>query len=68
VGEVLARVRELKLEGMTMLIATHAMSFARDVADEICFSTTAGSSSTATPRRCSRIPSSRRPSAFCAGC
>jgi polar amino acid transport system ATP-binding protein len=37
VGEVLALVRELKLEGMTMLIATHEMSFARDVADEICF-------------------------------
>jgi polar amino acid transport system ATP-binding protein len=37
VGEVLALVRELKLEGMTMLIATHEMTFARDVADEICF-------------------------------
>jgi polar amino acid transport system ATP-binding protein len=37
VGEVLALVRELKAEGMTMLIATHEMSFARDVADEICF-------------------------------
>jgi polar amino acid transport system ATP-binding protein len=37
VGEVLAAVRELKEEGMTMLIATHEMSFARDVADEVCF-------------------------------
>jgi polar amino acid transport system ATP-binding protein len=37
VGEVLAVVRELKEEGMTMLIATHEMGFARDVADEICF-------------------------------
>ena len=37
VGDVLKLVRELKLEGMTMLIATHEMSFARDVADEICF-------------------------------
>ena len=37
VGEVLALVRELKVEGMTMLIATHEMTFARDVADEICF-------------------------------
>jgi polar amino acid transport system ATP-binding protein len=35
VGEVLAAVRELKEEGMTMLIATHEMSFARDVADRI---------------------------------
>ena len=37
VGEVLAVVRELKEEGMTMLIATHEMSFAREVADEVCF-------------------------------
>jgi polar amino acid transport system ATP-binding protein len=37
VGEVLAVVRELKEEGMTMLIATHEMGFARDVADEVCF-------------------------------
>jgi polar amino acid transport system ATP-binding protein len=37
VGEVLEVVRELKAEGMTMLIATHEMAFARDVADEICF-------------------------------
>jgi polar amino acid transport system ATP-binding protein len=37
VGEVLAVVRELKAEGMTMVIATHEMGFARDVADEICF-------------------------------
>ena len=37
VGEVLAAVRELKEEGMTMLIVTHEMSFARDVADTVCF-------------------------------
>jgi polar amino acid transport system ATP-binding protein len=37
VGEVLEVVRELKEEGITMLIATHEMGFARDVADEICF-------------------------------
>jgi polar amino acid transport system ATP-binding protein len=37
VGEVLDLVRELKAEGMTMLIATHEMGFARDVADEVCF-------------------------------
>ena len=37
VGEVLALVRELKAEGMTMLIATHEMNFARDVADQVCF-------------------------------
>jgi polar amino acid transport system ATP-binding protein len=37
VGEVLEVVRELKAEGMTMLIATHEMSFAREVADQVCF-------------------------------
>jgi polar amino acid transport system ATP-binding protein len=37
VGEVLEVVRELKAEGMTMMIATHEMGFARDVADEVCF-------------------------------
>jgi polar amino acid transport system ATP-binding protein len=37
VGDVLALIRELKGEGMTMLIATHEMGFAREVADEVCF-------------------------------
>ena len=37
VGEVLEVVRELKDEGMTMVIATHEMSFAREVADTVAF-------------------------------
>ncbi len=37
VGEVLSLIRELRTEGMTMLIATHEMSFAREVADRVCF-------------------------------
>ncbi len=37
VGEVLAVIRDLKREGMTMVIATHEMAFARDIADEVCF-------------------------------
>jgi polar amino acid transport system ATP-binding protein len=37
VGEVLNLLRELKAEGMTMLIATHEMGFARQVADTVCF-------------------------------
>jgi len=37
VGEVLEAVRELKAEGMTMLIVTHEMSFAREVADFVGF-------------------------------
>jgi polar amino acid transport system ATP-binding protein len=37
VGEVLDAVRELKSEGLTILMATHEMAFARDVADRVCF-------------------------------
>ncbi|MEO3927039.1 amino acid ABC transporter ATP-binding protein [Micromonosporaceae bacterium B7E4] len=37
VGEVLAMIRDLKADGMTMVLATHEMSFAREVADRVCF-------------------------------
>ena len=37
IGEVLNVVRELAAEGMTMLIATHEMGFARDIADRVIF-------------------------------
>lgn len=37
VAEVLGVIRDLKEEGMTMVIATHEMGFARDVADQVCF-------------------------------
>jgi polar amino acid transport system ATP-binding protein len=37
VAEVLQVIRELAGEGMTMLIATHEMSFARDIANRVCF-------------------------------
>jgi polar amino acid transport system ATP-binding protein len=37
VAEVLQVIRELAAGGMTMLIATHEMSFARDIADRVCF-------------------------------
>jgi polar amino acid transport system ATP-binding protein len=37
VGEVLNVIRELAAGGMTMLIATHEMSFAREIADRVCF-------------------------------
>jgi polar amino acid transport system ATP-binding protein len=37
VAEVLEVIRELAAEGMTMLIATHEMGFARDVARRVCF-------------------------------
>lgn len=37
VGEVLDAVRDLKAGGLTFLMATHEMEFARDVADRVCF-------------------------------
>ena len=37
IGGVLKIIRDLKAEGMTMIIVTHEMGFARDVADRVCF-------------------------------
>lgn len=37
VGEVLGVIRELAASGMTMVLATHEMGFAREVADQVCF-------------------------------
>jgi polar amino acid transport system ATP-binding protein len=37
VGEVLDVIRELAAGGMTMVIATHEMSFAREIAGQVCF-------------------------------
>ena len=37
VGEVLDLLGDLKAEGVTMLLNTHEMGFARDVADRVCF-------------------------------
>jgi len=37
VGEVLTMIRDLKSEGMTMVLATHEMGFARQVADRVVF-------------------------------
>jgi polar amino acid transport system ATP-binding protein len=37
VNEVLSLVRDLKSDGMTMVLATHEMGFATQVADQVCF-------------------------------
>ena len=37
VGEVLRTMRQLAEQGMTMLVVTHEMGFARDVADDVVF-------------------------------
>ena len=36
-GEILKVIKELAQENMTMVIVTHEMSFARDVADHVIF-------------------------------
>ncbi len=37
VGDVLAIVRDLAVDGLTMLLATHEMGFAREVASQVCY-------------------------------
>ena len=37
VGEVLNIIREVRRSGMTMILATHEMGFAREIADKVCF-------------------------------
>ena len=37
INEVLQMMQELAKEGMTMIVATHEMGFARDVANKVCF-------------------------------
>ncbi len=37
IGDVLAVIRDLKAQGMTMVIVTHEMGFARESADRVCF-------------------------------
>lgn len=37
IGGVLAVIKDLRKQGMTMIIVTHEMGFAKDVADRVCF-------------------------------
>ena len=37
IGDVLSVIKDLRKQGMTMIIVTHEMGFARDVADRVCF-------------------------------
>ncbi len=37
IGDVLSVIKNLRKQGMTMLIVTHEMGFARDVSDRVCF-------------------------------
>ena len=68
VGDVLEAVRELKAEGMTMLIATHEMSFAREVADQVAFLHEGRIVELGPPDAFPPPPKDRRPSASSAAC
>ena len=61
-------IRELKHEGMTMLIATHEMSFARDVADQVCYLQDGRIVERGSPEQIFTAPSEPRPSASWHGC
>ena len=61
VGEVLALLRDLRSDGMTMVVATHEMAFARQVADRSASCPAAGSWSRVRPRPSSTTPGSRGP-------
>ena len=64
VSEVLALVRELAREGMTMIIATHEMGFARDVANQVVFLWEGRIEERGTPDQIFRNPEKHRTQMF----
>jgi polar amino acid transport system ATP-binding protein len=64
VAEVLDIVRELAAEGLTMLLATHEMSFAMEVADIVCFLDQGVILEQGPPERIFRDPQQERTRAF----
>ncbi len=64
VAEVLAVVRELAAGAMTMIIATHEMGFARDIADRVCFLDAGRILETGTPERIFSDPTELRTRQF----
>ena len=64
VGEVLALVRDLKQRGMTMIIATHEMGFARQVADRVHFLDRGRIVESGPPERLFRAPAQPRTREF----
>ena len=63
-GEVLKVIRELALEKMTMVIVTHEMSFAREVADQVIFMDHGEVIETGTPEELFGNPQQARTRAF----
>jgi polar amino acid transport system ATP-binding protein len=64
VAEVLDVIRELASGGMTMLIATHEMGFAREIADRVCFLADGRIVEEAPPERLFSSPSDERTQRF----
>ncbi|MFJ5226483.1 amino acid ABC transporter ATP-binding protein [Streptomyces sp. NPDC088400] len=64
VGDVLAVIRSLADEGMTMLVVTHEMSFAREVADQVVFMDGGVIVEQGTPARVIGAPSHARTRSF----
>jgi len=64
VAEVLTIVRELAHEGMTMLLATHEMSFAREVSSRVCFLADGQICEQGPPEQMFTVPSHPRTQAF----
>ena len=67
VEEVLDLLKQLRSEGMTMVLATHEMSFARDFADRSAFSIRDGWLNRVHRRRCSQIRMRIEHASSCAG-
>jgi polar amino acid transport system ATP-binding protein len=64
VGEVLRTMRQLAERGMTMLVVTHEMAFAEDVADRLVFFDRGSIVESGTPREVLRRPEHPRTQAF----
>ena len=66
VGEVLDVVRELKGSGITMLFATHEMSFAREISDRVCYLDSGTIAESGSPREIFTSPTNERTRQFLA--
>lgn len=64
VGEVLDVIKQLAIEGLTMLIVTHEMSFAADVADRVIFMDQGVVCEADTPQNIFKSPKNERTKAF----
>jgi len=64
VNEVLSIVRDLKSDGMTMVLATHEMGFATQVADQVCFLESGLILERGTPEQVLKAPSHQKTKEF----